>query len=65
MAGNPIPTFPIPNRDRNMVQNPQGQTSKQHQEQIRQVREAEQQRLSQLVGRPPADQYDYRKGSPK
>jgi hypothetical protein len=52
MAGNPIPTFPIRNRDSNRVQNPQGETSAQHQERMNQIREVHRQRLSQLTGGP-------------
>jgi hypothetical protein len=61
MAGNPIPTFPIPNRDSNT--NPQGMTQEQTQQRLDTTREAQRQRLDSIVG-PPAGR-DYRKGSPK
>jgi hypothetical protein len=63
MAGNPIPTFPIPNRDRNRVQNPQGMTQEQTQQRLDTTREAQRKRLDSIVG-PPAGR-DYRKGSPR
>jgi hypothetical protein len=50
MAGVPIPTYPMPNRDSN--RNPQGETSAQHQERINQVREVHRQRLEKLTGGP-------------
>jgi hypothetical protein len=52
MAGVPIPKFAVPNRDSNRVQNPQGETSAQHQERMNQVREVHRQRLEKLTGGP-------------
>jgi len=65
MAGVPIPKFAVPNRDSNRVQNPQGETSRQHHDRMAIIHENDQARAKKLVVHPPANGHDYRKGSPK
>lgn len=52
MAGVPVKTFAVPNRDNNLTHNPQGETSGQHQDRMTQIREVHRQRLETLAGGP-------------